>query len=89
MTRKTAERAVVLGEQIFVDLWALLGFEPVVCEEPASLGEIVRSLLEGKVTLVIVEQEWFNKVPEFIRQRLVTMKKPVWITFPGLKSSLG
>ena len=89
MTTKTAERAIVVGEQVFVDLWALLGFEPVVCEEPASLGEIVRSLLEGNVALVIVEQEWFGKVPEFIRQRLVMMRKPVWISFPGLKSSLG
>ncbi len=89
MTTKTAERAIVVGEQVFVDLWALLGFEPLVCEEPAALGEIVRPLLEGNVSLVIVEQEWFGKVPEFIRQRLVMMRKPVWISFPGLKSSLG
>ena len=89
MTTKNAERAIVVGEQVFVDLWALLGFEPLVCEEPAALGEIVRPLLEGNVSLVIVEQEWFNKVPDFVRLRLVKMQKPVWITFPGLKSSLG
>ena len=89
MTTIAAERAIVVGEQVFVDVWALQGFEPLVCEKPAALGKIVRPLLEGNVSLVIVEQEWFGKVPEFIRQRLVMMRKPVWISFPGLKSSLG
>ncbi len=89
MTAQHAERVIVLGEQVFVDLWALMGFEPRVCEEPSALGEIMKTFLEGNVSLVIVEQEWFNKVPDFVRLRLVKMQKPVWITFPGLKSSLG
>jgi vacuolar-type H+-ATPase subunit F/Vma7 len=89
MTAQHAERVIVLGEQVFVDLWALMGFEPLVCEDPSALGEIMKTFLEGNVSLVIVEQEWFNKVPDFVRLRLVKMQKPVWITFPGLKSSLG
>ncbi len=89
MTAQHAERVIVLGEQVFVDLWALMGFERLVCEDPSALGEIMKTFLEGNVSLVIVEQEWFNKVPDFIRLRLVKMQKPVWITFPGLKSSLG
>jgi len=82
-------RAIVLGEQIFVDLWALLGFEGVVCEDPSSVGEILKTLLDGSVSLVVVEEVWFEKVPEFVRNRLSKMQKPVWVAFPGLKSSLG
>lgn len=89
MTAPQAERVIVLGEQVFVDLWALMGFERLVCEDPSALGEIMKIFLEGNVSLVIVEQEWFDKVPDFVRLRLVKMQKPVWITFPGLKSSLG
>jgi vacuolar-type H+-ATPase subunit F/Vma7 len=89
MTARQPEKVVVIGEQVFVDLWGLMGFERYVCEDPASLGENMRALLEGNVSLFIVEQEWFEKVPDFIRQRLLKMQKPVWITFPGLKSSLG
>lgn len=83
------EKVIVLGEQIFVDLWALLGFERIVCEDPAALGEVLKIILSGDVSLVIVEQEWYGKVPDFVRQRLSKMQKPVWITFPGLKSTLG
>lgn len=89
MTLPPPERAIVLGEQVFVDLWALLGFERLVCEDPAAVGEIMKTFTEGKVSLVIVEEEWFARVPDFIRQRLVKTQKPVWIAFPGLKSSLG
>lgn len=89
MTFQPAERAIVLGEQVFVDLWALLGFEGLVCEDPASVGEIMKTFTEGNVSLVIVEEEWFAKVPDFVRQRLVKRQKPVWIAFPGLKSTLG
>jgi len=89
MTAPHAERVIVLGEQVFVDLWVLMGFEPLVCEDPSALGEIMKTFLEGNVSLVIVEQEWFDKVPDFVRLRLLKMQKPVWITFPGLKSSLG
>jgi vacuolar-type H+-ATPase subunit F/Vma7 len=49
----------------------------------------MKNFTEANVSLVIVEQEWFAKVPDFVRQRLTKMQKPVWITFPGLKSSLG
>jgi hypothetical protein len=45
--------------------------------------------VEGNVSLVIVEQDWFGRVPDFVRQRLTKMQKPVWIAFPGLKSSVG
>jgi len=89
VTPQPPERVIVLGEQVFVDLWALLGFERLVCEDPAALGEIMKNFTEGNVSLVIVEQEWFAKVPDFVRKRLIKMQKPVWITFPGLKSSLG
>jgi vacuolar-type H+-ATPase subunit F/Vma7 len=89
VTAQPPERVIVLGEQVFVDLWALLGFERIVCEDPAGLGEIMKNFTEANVSLVIVEQEWFAKVPDFVRQRLTKMQKPVWITFPGLKSSLG
>lgn len=88
MVTRKADRAIVLGEQIFVDLWALLGFEGVVCEDPASLGEILKAFLDGSVSLVVVEQGWFEKVPEFVRIRLSKMQRPVWVTFPGLKTSL-
>jgi vacuolar-type H+-ATPase subunit F/Vma7 len=89
MTTKATERAIVIGEQVFVDLWALLGFEKLVCEDPAALGENLKLFVEGNVSLVIVEQDWFGRVPDFVRQRLTKMQKPVWVSFPGLKSSLG
>lgn len=88
MTVQPSERVIVLGEQVFVDLWALMGFERLVCEDPSALGEIMKTFLEGNVSLVIVEEEWFDKVPDFVRLRLAKMQKPVWITFPGLKSAL-
>ncbi len=82
------ERAVVLGRQIFVDLWALLGFEPVVCEFPRDLPGCYTRFLGDEVAFVIVEKDWFEQTPEQYRKMLEMRKKPSWIIFPNIEPGM-
>ena len=81
-------RALVLGRQIFVDLWALSGFEPVYCENPQQLGSMLAEFLDPDVALIVVEEGWFCQVPDLVRRRLEMMVTPTWVRFPSLNMSL-
>ena len=77
-------RPVVLGRQLFVDLWAIEGFEPIVCESPSDLGGILEFIAKNERAFVIVEDSWFKAIPGTLRKRLMISQKPVWIPFPDL-----
>ncbi|WP_024822223.1 V-type ATP synthase subunit F [Aminobacterium mobile] len=78
------KRAVVLGKQLFVDLWSLEGFEGIVCENPSDIAGTYRELLEESIAFIIVEEQWFNELPDTYRKRFEKMQRPVWIPFPSL-----
>ncbi len=79
-----ALRPVVVGRQLFVDLWAIEGFEPIICDSPTDLGEILDSIAKSDRAFVIVEDSWFKEIPGTLRKRLTISQKPVWIPFPDL-----
>lgn len=88
MKQQDRGRALVLGRQIFVDLWSLSGFEPFYCEDPQELGNVLTELLQPGVVLIVVEEEWFQRTPELIRKKLEAMATPSWVSFPSLNIRL-
>lgn len=88
MKRQSKGRALVLGRQIFVDLWSLSGFEPFYCENPQDMGRVLPDLLHPGVVLVIVEEEWFSHTPELIRKKLESVDTPSLVSFPSLNIRL-
>lgn len=88
MKRQDKGRALVLGRQIFVDLWSLSGFEPFYCENPQDLGRVLPDLLHTGIVLIIVEEEWFHKIPELMRKKLEAKSTPSWVSFPSLNIRL-
>ncbi len=81
-------RTLVVGRQIFVDLWALSGFDPVYCENPQQLSGRLHEFLERDVVLVLVEESWFVQVPDLVKRRLEAMVNPTWICLPSLNMTL-
>ncbi|ADE57112.1 MULTISPECIES: V-type ATP synthase subunit F [Aminobacterium] len=79
------KRALVLGRQLFIDLWGLEGFEGVLCEKPSDIQHIFRELLDESIAFVLVEESWFRNLPDTYRKRLAKTQKPVWIPFPSLE----
>lgn len=88
MKRQDRGRALILGRQIFVDLWSLSGFEPYYCEEPGLLASVLPELLHPDVVLIVVEDDWFHRTPELIRKKLEAMVTPSWVSFPSLNIRL-
>jgi len=74
----------VVGRQIFVDLWAIEGFEPVVCESPSDLPAMLDEILRENTALVITESGWFSQVNDSLKLKLQQLKEPAWITFPTI-----
>ncbi|HCL78504.1 MAG TPA: cell division protein [Synergistaceae bacterium] len=72
----------VAGRQIFIDLWSLAGFIPVLCESPADAHGLLSSMSGDGKAFVVVEQEWFDRVPEATRRRM-ERSHVVWIQFPS------
>jgi hypothetical protein len=77
---------VVLGRKIFVDLWSLVGFAPCICENPRSLGEVWEELVQENVAFVLYEPDWFEQVPQYYRQQVQHLARPVWIPFPNMRN---
>ena len=84
----SAKRALVLGRQMFVDLWALEGFEKIICEDPAVFSTLMKDILNDETGFVIVEESWFNDLPDLIRQKLERFQDPVIIPFPSITNDL-
>ncbi|HPI98651.1 MAG TPA: hypothetical protein PLV56_07885 [Synergistales bacterium] len=76
---------MVVGRQVFVDLWAIEGFEPVVCEFPSDLPAMLDEILQEDTALVIAESDWFSQVNDSLKLKLQQLKEPVWITFPTIE----
>ncbi len=87
MTDST-KRALVLGRQIFVDLWALEGFEKMICEDPAVFPTLMKEILNEETGFVIVEESWLNDLPDLVRQKLIRLQDPVIIPFPSITNDL-
>ncbi|KUK62603.1 MAG: hypothetical protein XE01_0272 [Synergistales bacterium 58_81] len=80
-------KGYVLGRQLFIELWSLLGFEAVVCEGPGDFPECFRKLQSEEVAFVLVESDWVESIPEFYKRKAKT-SDPVWVQMPSLKSSV-
>ncbi|MGC9489862.1 MAG: V-type ATP synthase subunit F [Thermovirgaceae bacterium] len=81
------ERVLVAGREYFIELWALCGLEPLLCETPEDLYQVMRTGLDDDVALVLIEQQWYEGLPDLLRRRVDSSTKPSWIVFPSLKSS--
>ena len=75
---------IVLGREIFTDLWRLFGFKAVICEDPNDVYAIWKELASENVAVVIVEEDWFSEMP--LRLRLLAERSitPTWVRFPTL-----
>ncbi|PIE55090.1 MAG: hypothetical protein CSA35_03110 [Dethiosulfovibrio peptidovorans] len=77
--------AVVLGEPLFIDLWSLVGLEPVLCQDPDDLLSLLPALLERRdLICVVVDEGWFARLAPELRSRLETMELPLWLPLPEL-----
>ncbi len=76
--------AVVIGRQLFVDLWSISGFRPLVCESPDELSSFIRSIEEMDAAIVVVEKGWFERIPKSLYSKLTKSRKPVWVPFPSI-----
>ena len=54
---------IVLGREIFTDLWRLFGFKAVICEDPNNVYAIWKELISENVAVIIVEDNWFSEMP--------------------------
>ena len=75
---------IVLGREIFTDLWRLFGFKAVICEDPNNVYAIWKELISENVAAIIVEDDWFSEMP--LRLRLLAERSvtPAWVQFPTL-----
>lgn len=85
MRNTEQERVLVAGREYFIDLWALCGFEPFLCEKPEDLYEAMRAGFDDDVALVLIEEQWYEGLPELLKRRIDVSAKPSWIIFPSLK----
>ncbi|MDR1733123.1 MAG: hypothetical protein LBR61_13640 [Synergistaceae bacterium] len=72
----------VVGRQIFVDLWSLLGFASLVCETPAEFPAVSGKLEALDPALVVAEKRWFDGLHDSLKRRLKDSRSPVWLTLP-------
>jgi vacuolar-type H+-ATPase subunit F/Vma7 len=79
------ERVLVAGREYFIELWALCGFEPLLCETPEDLYQVMRTGFDDDVALVLIEEQWYEGLPDLLRRRIDASTKPSWIVFPSLK----
>ena len=82
------KRALVLGRQIFTDLWALEGFEKILCEDPADLQTILKDVLNEDTGFILMEESWFQALPEMLKKKLEGLHEPVIVIFPSITNRL-
>jgi vacuolar-type H+-ATPase subunit F/Vma7 len=81
-------RGYVLGRQLFIELWSLLGMEPMVCETASEFPACFSRLQSEDTAFVLVESDWFENIPEIYKRKIRTGENPVWVEMPSLKSSV-
>jgi len=86
--RESSGKGFVLGKQLFIELWSLLGFEAMICEGSADFPACYKKLMKDEVAFVLVESDWFKNIPEFYRRNFKSGDGPVWVEMPSLKGSV-
>ncbi|MDO9508531.1 MAG: cell division protein [Thermovirgaceae bacterium] len=81
-------KGYVLGRQLFIELWSLLGLESMVCEGAADFGGCLQRLKGEDVAFVLVESDWFRNIPDIYKKRIKSENSPVWVEIPSLNSSV-
>ena len=79
--------AFAVGSQVFVDLWALMGFVPVPSESAEDISGVLSVLSREKAAFIVVEESWFSRIAEPVRKRLEKSGELVWIQFPSCDSA--
>lgn len=82
------KRALVLGRQIFVDLWALEGFEKMLCEDPSDFPALMKDLVYEDIGFILVEESWLKGLSDLTRNKLEKLQEPVVVAFPSITSDL-
>lgn len=81
-------KGYVLGRQLFIELWSLLGLEPMVCEGADYFPVCFKKLQSEEVAFVLVESDWAESIPEHYKRKARLPEGPVWVVMPSLKSSV-
>ncbi|GAB6281231.1 MAG: hypothetical protein STSR0007_14570 [Thermovirga sp.] len=81
-------KGYVLGRQLFIELWSLLGLESMICEEVSDFPDCFQRLKHDDVAFVFVESDWLKNIPEFYKRKIKSGDSPVWVEIPSLKSSV-
>ena len=79
--------AFAVGSQVFVDLWALMGFVPIPTESPDDISGVLSVLSREKAAFIVAEESWFTRIAEPVRKRLEKSGELVWIEFPSCDSA--
>ena len=79
--------AFAVGSQVFVDLWALMGFVPIPTESPDDISGVLSVLSREKAAFIVAEESWFSRIAEPVRKRLEKSGDLVWIQFPSCDSA--
>jgi vacuolar-type H+-ATPase subunit F/Vma7 len=45
----------------------------------------MRTGFDDDVVLVLIEEQWYEGLPDLLRRRIDVSTKPSWIVFPSLK----
>lgn len=75
---------IALGKEIFTDLWRLFGFRSVICENPNDVYLIWKELMSENVAVIVVEEDWFARMPLRLRILAERSVAPAWVKFPTL-----
>ena len=81
-------KGYVLGRQLFIELWTLLGLDAMVCNRASDFPACFHKLKHDDVAFVLVETEWFKDIPEYYKRKIKSGDSPVWVEMPSLRSSV-
>ncbi len=80
------KEAIVVGRRFFIDLWGLLGMEPLLCERPSDIKTLLPQILSRRdLACVMVEDSWFDQIAPTLRSKLEDMEIPLWVPLPTVK----
>lgn len=78
-------QAAAIGRGVFVDLWALLGFELLPCEDPLEVESILKTVGQD-IGVLLAEEGWFKKMPERVKKIASHSIHPVWVLLPDMEA---
>lgn len=80
------KEVIALGKEVFTDLWRLLGFKAMICNDPNDVHKLWKDLNREDVAVIITEESWFSKMPLRLRLLAERSVSPAWVKFPTLLS---